>query len=154
MIAANIMVTDVITVHVDDSIGDVLDRMRQVHLRMVPVLDDDGVVVGIVSTYTIIEQIVPSYIVSGDLEQIPYAPDIGLLHKHYHETACKKVNDIMDKKPLTVQEDESILSVAAALVVFTRHEYAMVIDKEGHLKGILSAGDILDRLRSVETNNA
>ncbi|MFQ5345699.1 MAG: HPP family protein [Mariprofundus sp.] len=154
MIAANIMVTDVIAVHVDDSIGDVLARMRQAKLRMVPVLNDERIVVGVISTYTIIEQIVPSYIVSGDLDQIPYAPDIGLLQQHYHEAACKKVVDIMDRKPLTVHEDESILSVAAALVVFTRHEYAMVIDKEGHLKGILSAGDILDRLRIMESGHA
>ncbi len=154
MLAGNIMVTDVIAVHIDDSINDVLIRMRQAHLRMVPVINDERVVVGIVSTYTIIEQIVPSYIVSGDLEQIPYAPDIGLLQRHYHETAYKKVVDIMDKKPLIVQEDESILSVAAALVVFTRHEYAIVIDQNGCLKGILSAGDILDRMRSMEACDA
>jgi len=154
MIAANVMVTDVITVHMNDSIGDVLARMRQAHLRMVPVLNDDHIVVGIVSTYTIIEQIVPSYIVSGDLKRIPYAPDIGLLHSHYHETACKKVIEIMDEKPLTVHEDESILSVAAALVVFTKHEYAMVVDEEGHLKGIISAGDILDQLKGMEAGDA
>ena len=154
MIAGNIMVTDVIAVHADDSISDVLVRMHQAHLRMVPVLNDERVVVGIVSTYTILEQIVPSYIVSGDLEQISYAPDIGLLRQHYNETTCKKVIDIVDKKPLTVHEDESMLSVAAALVEFTRHEYAMVIDQEGHLKGILSAGDILDRLRNMESGDA
>jgi len=53
----------------------------------------------------------------------------------------------MDEKPLTVNRNESLLSVAASMISFTKHEYAMVVDDQHHLLGIISAGDVLDRMK-------
>jgi len=149
MLAENIMVTDFVASHVDERVSDVFDRMRAEGLRMLPVLTDEGVVAGVVSTFSGLEHIVPDYIVSGDLNSITYAPDMGILRKHYHQVATKKISDIMDKKPLLVRRDESLLSTSAALITFGKHEYALVVDEKQHLIGIISAGDILERLRNM-----
>ena len=149
MLAENTMVTELITAHVDDRVCDVLARMRVEKLRMLPVVDDDGVVAGVVSTFSIMEHLVPSYIVSGDLNQIPYAPDMGILRRHYLEVIEKDLLSVMETRPLLVKRDESLLSTAAALTAFGKHEYALVVDEEKRLIGIISAGDILDRLGNM-----
>ncbi|MDQ6953911.1 MAG: CBS domain-containing protein [Mariprofundaceae bacterium] len=149
MLAENIMLTNFVAAHVDECVSDVVDRMRAEKLRMLPVLTDEGVVVGVISTFSLLEYIVPDYIASGDLNAIAYAPDMGVLRKHYHQAAKGKVSAIMDKNPLLVGHDESLLSTSAALVTFNKHEYALVVDDKHRLTGIISAGDILDRLRNM-----
>ena len=146
MLAENTMVTELITAHVDDRVCDVLERVRSAKLRMLPVLGDDGVVAGVISTFSIMEHLVPSYIVSGDLNQISYAPDMGILRRHYLEVIEKDLLSVMETRPLLVKRDESLLSTAAALTAFGKHEYALVVDEEKRLIGVISAGDILDRL--------
>ena len=146
MLAKNVMVADVVTALADEKVEDVLHKMRSAKLRMLPVLDADRRVIGVVSTFSVMERVVPSYIVTGDLNQIPYAPDMGVLHRHFEEVRGLRADAVMDAKPLKVQADESLLSVAAAMISYKKHEYAMVIDDDGCLLGIISAGDVLDRL--------
>jgi len=154
MLAENIMVTDVTTAHVDDHVCDVLERMRQAKLRMLPVVDAEGVVAGVISTFSIMEHLVPNYIVSGDLNQIPYAPDMGILRRHYFEVIEKDLSSVMETTPLLVNRDESLLSTAAALTAFGKHEYALVVDEKKRLIGVISAGDILDRLGDMVEGTA
>jgi predicted transcriptional regulator len=152
MLAERVMVTDPCTAHLDELIEEVLVRMRNASFRMLPVTDRAGIVVGVISTFSIMEHIVPNYIVSGDLNQIPYAPDIGVLRRHYDAYAGKKVSEVMEAKPLLVNRDESLLSVAAAMISFGKHEYALVIDRRKKLLGVISAGDILDQLQFIKQN--
>lgn len=156
MLAENIMVTNLMTVHQDELVSDVFAKMRAAKLRMLPVLDDEHNIVGVISTFCILEHVVPEYLVSGHLSQISYAPDSGLLRNHYDEISNQPISTVMQKKPLIVHNTESVLSVAAALSSYGRHEYAMVIDKDNHFLGVISAGDILTNLTEVtsEVNDA
>lgn len=149
MLAKRVMVDAVECAHVDDSVREVLPRMRAHGFRMLPVIDDDRVVVGVFSTYSVLEHIAPSYVASGNLDRLAYAPDLGILRRHFEDITGSSVRELMDCKPLFVNENESMLSVAAALISHTRHEYALVVDHERHLKGVISAGDILDRMQSI-----
>ena len=149
MLAEKIMVTDVVTALEDDLVSDVFKKMRASNHRMLPVIDANKCIVGVLSTFCVLEHVVPDYLISGDLKEISYAPDMGILSRHYQEIADQPIKNVMSKKPLCVNQSESILSVAAALSSFGRHEYAMVINSEKHLLGIISAGDILDRLAEV-----
>lgn len=146
MQARKIMTTHPKSAHIDEKVGDVLVRMRSQHLYMLPVLSDGDFVEGVVSTYSVMSYVVPDYIVSGDLDSVTYAPDLGLLRKHYEELSVKSVRDVIEN-PLTVHADDSLLSVSAALCSFGKHEYALVVDEDNRLLGVISAGDILDRLR-------
>ena len=149
MLAKSVMITDLTTAHVGEHVNEVLLRMRKKKLRMLPVLNDKKMVVGIVSTFSALGNVVPSYILSGDLDQVPYAPDIGLLKKHYDQVSSKKIEEVMDETPILVKDSESLLSIAAALTTFGKHEYALVVNDDKRLVGVISAGDILDRLSTM-----
>lgn len=146
MIASNIMVRNPVTATVSEPVGDVLHRMRSEKLRMLPVIDETGCVQGVLSTFAVMEHIVPDYIVSGDLESVPYVPELGLLGRAYCQVAGKTVAEVMDPKPLLVGPNEELLSVAAAMISYGKHEYALVADLDKQLLGVISAGDVLDCL--------
>ncbi|MDQ6953308.1 MAG: CBS domain-containing protein [Mariprofundaceae bacterium] len=154
MLAERIMMTHLVTAHVDESISDVLVRMRQAELRMLPILNSDQTVAGVVSTFSVLSHIVPDYIVSGDLDQVSYAPDMGILKKHYSEQARKHVSTVMERAPLLISKNESLLSVSASLISSGKHEYALVVDPTLHLLGIISTGDILEFLNSIQAGDA
>lgn len=153
MQAQQVMISNPCTAHIDEFIEKVIIRMRDTRLRMLPVTDQAGVVVGVVSTFSILEHIIPNYLISGDLNQISFAPDMGVLRRHYDAYTDKQVSEVMDSEPLLVSKDESLLSVAAAMISFGKHEYALVVDKQKKLLGIISAGDILDQLQALKQND-
>jgi len=153
MIAANIMVRNPVTACVGEPVGDVLQRMRSNKMRMLPVIDQDAHIQGVISTFSVMEHIVPDYIVSGDLENVPYVPELGILDRQYQQIAEKTVADVMDHKPLVVSPNESLLSVAAAMINFGKHEYALVAET-GKLLGVISAGDVLDCLAAQVAEGA
>jgi len=146
MIASKFMNREVHTACEHERIRTVLARMRAERLRMVPILDDGGCIVGVFSTFTVLEQIMPRYIVDGDLDTVSYAPDMGMLSTHFAELGNKTVGEVMDKNPLIVHPEESLFAVASALVRYGKHEFALVADDRCHLQGIISAGDILNVL--------
>ena len=152
MLAERIMVTELVTAQENECVGEVLSRMRKASLRMLPVLDQDHQVVGIFSTTSILSYIVPDYIVSGDLDQVSYAPDMGVLHKGYDALADHKVSTVMEDKPLLISPEDSLLSVAASLVSLAKHEYAVVVDKQRRILGVISSGDLLDFLSECSLN--
>jgi len=149
MFAERIMIKKTVTALQSEQVGDVLRRMREAKLRMLPVLDNDGVIVGIFSTFSILGEIVPSYIVSGDLDSVSYVPDMGVLRRHYDELKGRKLIDLIDREWLMVKPKESLLSVATSLLGFKKHEYALVVDEQKHLLGIISAGDILEAMHGL-----
>lgn len=149
MHAKNIMATDVVVCHPDQNVTDIVATLIEQPFRMIPVVDDDRTILGAVHTLSLLSSLVPSYIVTGDLKSIPFAPDFGLLRKHYHQLMNAKVVDVMDKKPTIVHADESLLSVTAALITYDRFEYVMVADPSGRLLGIISSSDILERLAAA-----
>ncbi len=156
MIAEHFMVTKVVTAQAKELTSHVLDKMHHHKLRMLPVVDEENHVLGIISSFNIMQCIVPDYLVNGDLNQISYAPDLGILRERYKKIVDCPIQKIMDTAPLFVNKNESLLSVSAALSAYGKHEYALVVDDEKHLQGIISAGDILGRLKlkASEKNNA
>lgn len=154
MLAERVMNSAPVTASVDDLAGDVLARMRKARLRMLPVVDESGAVAGVISTFSIMQHLIPDYIASGDLGLIAYAPDIDILHRRYRDNIGKKLADLMDRKPLLVKKGDSILSVAAGLISFGKHELALVVDDEQRLVGVISAGDILNHLRLANASES
>lgn len=156
MFAEKIMVTNVVTAQEHELVGDVHAKMNREKLRMLPVLDSKGLVKGLISTFSIMQNIIPDYLISGDLNQISYAPDLGILCQRYEEVIKSPISDMVDTTPLLVHKEDSLLSVAAAIASHGKHEYALVVDENKKLLGVISAGDILNRLKqkTSEVNDA
>ncbi|HID36970.1 MAG TPA: CBS domain-containing protein [Ghiorsea sp.] len=156
MFAEKFMITNVITAQEHELTGDVHEKMTAESLRMLPVLDQEGHVVGILSTFSIMQHIIPDYLNNGDLSLISYAPDLGILRRKFKEVITCPINEMMDSSPLLVHKEDSLLSVAAAISSHGKHEYALVADDHKKLLGVISAGDILNLLKqkTSESNDA
>lgn len=154
MHASRIMARDLITCHPDQSVGEVIQLLHDKSVRMVPVVDENNKILGAVNTLTLLSCLVPKYIVQGDLESIPYAPDIGLLRKYYRKIVDRKISEVMDIDPTIVKADESLLSVAAALITYDRFEYALVADEDASLLGVIASSDILRRLSQLTSEES
>jgi len=150
MLASSIMQKPVV-ISANAQGKDALDLAIETGHRMLPVLDDAQHVVGMFSSFAVLGYLVPDYIVSGHLADVSYAPDFGLLRKHYDELENKKVADLMSPKPFIIKPEESILSAAAALLTSTGHDGVLVVDAAGVLLGIITPADVLNSLRTEES---
>jgi len=151
MQASSIMQKPVM-IHADAHVKYALDKIRDTDHHMLPVVDGEGRPVGLFSTLSVIAHLVPDYIVSGDLDDIPYAPDFGLLRKHYDEIKGLPVSQLMIDKPFVIKPEESLLSVAAALVTHAEHDFVLVTDGDDKLIGVITSSDVLGKLRVMRGN--
>jgi len=154
MLARDVMKTRVLTAAPEQNLEDALAVMRSHKLRMLPVVNADKQLCGAISTINILRRLLPDYILSGALGDVAYAPDIAVLPEHYARIIGQQVADVMDRHPLVVQEDESLLAVSASLAADEQqHLYALVVDEDNHFCGIISPGDILDHFRRLHLSN-
>jgi CBS domain-containing protein len=114
MKASDIMVTNVITIPADASIGEVASTLLNNHISGAPVVDDKGELVGIVS--------------EGDLMR---RPEIGTSRRHswwlelisshqsqaveYVKSHSRKISDVMTRDVITAKPDTSLGDIAAML---------------------------------------
>jgi CBS-domain-containing membrane protein len=146
MKAADVMVSNVITVDVNATIGDTAALLLNNHISGAPVVDEKGGLVGIVS--------------EGDLMR---RPEIGTTRRHswwlelistewasaneYIKSHSRKVADVMTRDVITAKPDTPLGEVAALL---ERKRIKRVPIVEGaKLVGLVSRANILQALASA-----
>jgi CBS domain-containing protein len=146
MKAADVMVSNVITVGVNASIGEVAAILLNNHISAAPVVDEKGDLVGIVS--------------EGDLIR---RPEIGTAKRHswwlelisnkwasaseYIKSHSRMVADVMTRDVITAKPDTPLGDIAAML---ERNRIKRVpIVEGGKLVGLVSRGNILQALASA-----
>jgi CBS domain-containing protein len=144
----DIMETDVPVVHETDSVERVLEVMRDNELPGVPVVNEGGRCVGIVT--------------DGDLVMAGEDADLHLPHyfqlfgglvfleplSHFEERLRKAVaataEDLMTPDPVTVEPDASVQE-AARLIARKKHNRLPVVE-HGRLVGVVTRLDVLAAL--------
>ena len=146
MKAADVMVSNVVTVGVNASVGEVAAILLNNHISGAPVVDDKGELVGIVS--------------EGDLIR---RPEIGTTKRHswwlelistkwgsateYIKSHSRKVADVMTREVITAKPDTPLGDIAAML---ERNRIKRVpIVEGGKLAGLVSRANILQALASA-----
>jgi acetoin utilization protein AcuB len=121
MIASDIMTTRPKTIRDTATIQAALDVFWSLEIRHLPVLDDEGALVGMLSDR-----------------------DVGALVKAFTEgqPTHTKVGDLMSSDVVTVDEDDE-LEVVIETLLEQRIGAVPVLDGEGALAGIISYVDIL-----------
>jgi CBS domain-containing protein len=114
-----IMSTKVIGVKPDDSLEVVKTLLFEKHFHHLPVTDDDGILVGIITSWDLIKS-----------------------NKRFEEYGNFKVSDLMTKKVATLGPNDS---VGAAAMVFLRHLFhgLPIVDDDKRLVGIITTHDIM-----------
>jgi CBS domain-containing protein len=146
MKAADVMVSNVITVGVNASIGEVAAILLNNHISAAPVVDEKGELIGIVS--------------EGDLIR---RPEIGTAKRHswwlelisnkwasateYIKSHSRKVADVMTRDVITAKPDTPLGDIASML---ERNRIKRVpIVEGGKLVGLVSRANILQALASA-----
>jgi CBS domain-containing protein len=144
----DIMETDIPVVHPHDSVEDVLKVLRSHELPGVPVVNEGGRCVGIITEADLVlseensDLHLPHYfqLFGGVvfLESMSHFED--RLRKAFASTA----RDMMTEDPVTVEADASVAE-AARLIARKRHNRLPVVE-HGRLVGVVTRVDVLDAL--------
>ncbi len=146
----DVMTTNVVTVGPEMEVGQIARLLVEKHISGVPVVDESGRCIGIVSEGDLVRRI-------GE-EEDEDAPRtswwLELLAspeeraRHYVRTHGRKAKDVMTPDPVTVRPEDSIGKVARILEEH-RIKRAPVVDDQGRVVGIVSRADLLRALATA-----
>ena len=143
MKAHEIMRRDLSSVEVDTPIAEVIHLMEQSGLASLPVVDEEGVLVGIISERDLIRAALPGYLEM--LHSASFLPSLNQLSQRLKEMASEPVSKYMHSDVISVRPEDEDLQIADTLI---RNELKQlpVVDEEGHLVGVIRRIDLLYRL--------
>ena len=118
---------------------EVISRHR---LTGVPVLDDDGRVVGFISEKDIVKAALPGYF--EYIQDPSFIPDFGQFQSRLKKIRNEPVSRYMHRDVISFTEDDSDFFVAMTLI---RHNLKRApVVREGLLVGVVNRTDLLERI--------
>jgi len=149
MLVNDIMTRDPRTVSPDTNLQEVASTMCLYRIPALPVIDDDGKLVGNISEMDILKNLLPSMedIMAGEATM-----EIERMLPNYSSSMDKTVNDLMIKNPVSVTADMHVLKATAKM---TSHRFRRipVIDADGKLVGVMSLGDVHKAVFHIHLSN-
>jgi CBS domain-containing protein len=142
------MERDVVTVSPDDDVEAVLRLLREHELPGVPVVDDDGCCVGIVTEADMViseeeaDLHLPHYI--DLLGGVIFLEPLSRFEHRIRKAFASKVSEMMTPDPVTISPDAPV-EEAARLIAERRHNRLPVVD-DGRLVGVVTRLDVLEAL--------
>lgn len=134
MLVNDWMTKDVVTVTPETSMMKAAKLMKDRGVRRLPVVDESGALLGIVSDRDL-KEASPSRATSLDM------------HELYYLLSEIKIKDIMTKHPLSVSPESTVEH--AALVMLQYHVGGLPVVENGKLAGIITDSDIFKVLISI-----
>ena len=135
MLVANWMTKNVLTLTPDRSMMKASKLMKDNSISCLPIVDEDGKLVGIVSDRDI-KDASPSKATTLDM------------HELYYLLSEVKIKDIMTKKVVTIREDETV-EKAATLMLENHFGSLPVVDDDGHVAGVMTDTDVFKVLVEI-----
>jgi CBS domain-containing protein len=131
MRVADLMQTNLKTVRGEDTVGDAIALLAESHVSGLPVVDDRGRLLGVLSNSDILQA----------LSERDAALPIEML---FDETL---IRDIMTPRPETTAPDATLKEVAQRLLYLEIHR--LFVECEGRLIGIVSTTDLVRALAGM-----
>lgn len=119
MRVAELMQKNLTTIQVDDRVSDAVSRIAEAHVSGLPVLDDRGAFVGVLSATDIL-------VAESESERV---------------IATETVRDLMTPRPLTIGADEDVRTAARQMLYAEVHR--LFVEEDGALVGVISQTDIV-----------
>jgi len=135
MLVQGWMTTDVATIEENTSMMKASIVMKEKKIRCLPVVDEKGRLVGIVSDRDL-RDAAPSKATTLDVYELNYL------------LSSMKIKDIMSKKLVVVRPDETV-EFAAILMLENKISSLPVVNKKGELIGIITQTDIFKVLINI-----
>ena len=138
MLVREVMSTGVLTVRGSEAVREVVTRMISRHCGAIPVVDDEGTLIGLVAVRDVLIPLYPNY---GDyIHDSVVSRDFVKMESAYVQVLERRVDEIMTLNPQTVSPDDPILKAASFMGLKNFRRIPVVA--EGRLVGMLSIGDI------------
>lgn len=144
MTAKDVMTADVRTLAPDCPVGEALRRLAETRLQAFPVVDGAGRLLGTVSAVTILRRALPPYVVSGELREVGFAPDLVEVGRRLAALRAQPVSDVLDPDPPTVRPDTPLLECGALMLHRAKTGFALpVVGDGGRLVGLIAPWDLV-----------
>ncbi len=138
MVVGDVMSTGVLTAKKTDTLRSVVNKMLSRHCGAIPVVEDDGKLIGLVAVRDVMLPLYPKY---GDyVHDNVHSRDFVEMEEGYPSVLKKSVEEVMSRNPLTVSPDDPILE-AASYMGLKNFRRIPVVEGE-KLVGMVSIGDI------------
>jgi CBS domain-containing protein len=138
MVVRDVMSTGVLTAKKTDTLRSVVIKMLSRHCGAIPVVEDDGKLIGLVAVRDIMIPLYPKY---GDyVHDNVHSRDFVEMEEGFPSVLKKKVEEVMSMNPLTVSPDDPILEAASYMGL--KHFRRIPVVEDGKLVGMVSIGDI------------
>jgi CBS domain-containing protein len=139
---ADVMTSDVVTLEAGSTVHDALVLMGENRVSAIPIVDNEGHCVGILSTTDLVDM---ARDVDDDLYQLDLVDPTSrrfLLDKLAHTMGSEQVDSFMSEVLTTVQSDSTLAAATRKMLKAGVH-HLPVVDDEDRLAGIVSTLDIL-----------
>ena len=138
-----IMTTAVVTAKPETTVRELADILAKNKISGVPVVDDEGRVLGMVSEADIILQDAdlhfPYYI--QFLESVIYLQSVHKFEERFRKQIGSKVSEIMTEEVVSATPQETVREVATLMA--DRNVNRLPVTENGRLVGIVTRGDIV-----------
>lgn len=142
-----IMTKEIKSVSPDASARQALDLLQKMQISGLPVINEEGQLVGMFTEKDILSYALPSYI--ERVGSFVYEENPKAIRRKFAGLDGIKVSQLMRKEVVSVNE-ETTLCEAARLMLTQKARRLPVLDKSARVVGIVSRGDVLKAL-SEET---
>lgn len=147
MIARDIMTHPVVTIRADAKVKDAAALMANKRFSGLPVVDDDGRVIGMITEADLIRfshslKVVPIKRTWGWVNPYEDLGEIAGFREGLSELENAPVTEVMSRKVITVLEDTPVIEIARMM---TKHAInrVPVIGRDGRLVGIVTRADMV-----------
>lgn len=152
MLAKDIMIQEVVTLHPEDTVAEAILRFAEHKVSGCPVVDDEGTVVGILSEADVLAHLKTQY----KSLKMKLPPEIMFgtyfeeevkekeMVKAFDEIGGAKVRDVMRRNVTVAGVNDTIQSVVRRMV---KNKINRVpVTRDGKLVGIVTRGDVISGL--------
>ena len=141
--AKDIMTSEVITVEMETTVNELAEILWKNRISGVPVLDDDGKVVAVVTENDLIDQSkkihIPTMI--SLLDSVIFLESSKKTEKEIQKMAGNTVQDICSRELVTVNEETGLDEIATIMANKKVHTLPVLLDD--NLVGVIGKSDII-----------
>lgn len=145
LVVRDLMTPQVLSARPEQSLGDVARMMMDKDVRALPVVDDHGSLVGMVTHRELLKYLIPDYLQrtkSGKFRAMPAS--MAASHQTSGDPRGLPVKDVMSRAVLCLSEDQTLTDVANLMNNKDVDRFPVV--REGIVVGFLTRADLIRRL--------
>ena len=141
--ASDIMTTEVLTVKKESSLKELANILYKHHINGVPVVDDNGLLIGIICESDLIRKDkklhIPTVVTLFDA--VIYLESPKNIEKEFQRVSATTVEDLYTRKPVTVDEKTPIDEIAT--IMTQKKIYTIPVMDGDRIVGIIGKADLL-----------